>query len=94
MTSRPGQTVSYNEFGKVAAITVSSTNVTQSNTYDADGNLLMRSNTTEGVTLFLGDTVLTQAPNGGTVTGVRTYVGAGKIPVAERSAKSGVSARW
>ncbi|KTR90506.1 hypothetical protein NS220_15125 [Microbacterium testaceum] len=91
MTSRPGQTVSYNEFGKVASITVSSTNVTQSNTYDADGNLLMRSNTTEGVTLFLGDTVLTQAPNGGTVTGVRTYSGAGKIPVAERSAKSGVS---
>ncbi|OZD47326.1 hypothetical protein CH252_20795 [Rhodococcus sp. 06-1477-1B] len=90
MTSRPGQTVTFNEFGKVATVTVAASSVTQSNVYDATGNLLLRNSSAEGVTLFLGDTVLTQAPNGGAIRGVRTYAAANGIPVAERSATAGV----
>ncbi|MDQ1111250.1 RHS repeat-associated protein [Microbacterium testaceum] len=91
MTSRPGQTVTFNEFGKVSTVTVAASSVTQSNVYDASGNLLLRNSSAEGVALFLGDTVLTQAPNGGAIRGVRTYAAANGIPVAERSATAGVA---
>ncbi|MCC2030820.1 hypothetical protein KEC57_01330 [Microbacterium sp. BWT-G7] len=89
MTSRPGQTVTYNEIGKVATITAGA--ATQSNVYDASAMLLLRVNSIEGASLFLGDTVLTQAAGSSTVSGARTYAGAEGIPVAQRTAKTGTS---
>lgn len=87
-TSRPGQTFEYNEIGKPATITTNG--VTQTNIYDADGELLMRTDPTQGTTLFLGETEATQAPGASTASAVRTY-SLGDIPVAERNTKTGVS---
>lgn len=87
MTTRPGQTVTFDASGK--ATKVVSGSVTQNTVYNADGSILLRTNTSEGASLFVGDTVLTQAPGSSVVAGVRTYSGAEGKPVAEKSAKSG-----
>lgn len=89
MTGRPGQTITFNDVGKVSKVVSGS--VTQDAVYDADGNLLLRKNTTEGASLFVGDTVLSQAPGSSVVSGFRTYSGAEGKPVAQRSAKSGTA---
>jgi RHS repeat-associated protein len=90
-TTRPGQTVTYNEAGKVATVTVTVTagSVSQSHVYDADGSLLLRVSTAEGASLFLGDTVLSEAAGSSVVAGSRTYAGAQGVPVAQRTAKTG-----
>lgn len=88
-TTRPGQTVTYNETGKVVKVVAGSE--TQSNVFDADGNLLLRASSTGGSALFLGDTTLTQAVGSTVVAGFRTYVGAEGKPVAQRSAKTGTA---
>lgn len=59
--------------------------------FDADGNLLLRVSSTDGATLFLGDTTVTQAAGSSVVEGFRTYSGAEGKPVAQRSAKSGTA---
>lgn len=87
MIARPGQTVAYNEMGKVATVAMGAE--TQSNVYDAAGMLLLRVSSIEGATLFLGDTVLTQPAGSSVTAGTRTYAGAQGIPVAQRTAKTG-----
>nr|WP_314844420.1 RHS repeat-associated core domain-containing protein [uncultured Microbacterium sp.] len=89
MTGRPGQTITFNDVGKVSKVVAGS--VTQDTVYNVDGNILLRTNTTEGASLFLGDTVLSQAPGSAVVSGVRTYSGAEGKPVAEKSAKTGTA---
>lgn len=86
LTALPAKTLTYNEHGKLANITTGSN--TESHTYDASGNLLLRVSSVDGATLFLGDTVLTKKTTGTTVYGVRTYAGAKDIPVAERKANT------
>ncbi|WP_417556218.1 RHS repeat-associated core domain-containing protein [Microbacterium sp.] len=87
--SRPGQTVTYDEAGKVATVVAGAE--TQQNVFDAEGNLLLRTSTTQGAALFLGDTTLTQAAGSTVVCGFRTYTGAEGKPVAQRSAKTGTA---
>lgn len=87
-TTRPGQALTYTPQGRLSTVTVGGT--TQSNIYDADGNLLLTTDPGHGNTLYLGDTQL-HTPAGqpaGTVTGVRTYTILG-TPIAERSTTVG-----
>lgn len=88
-TAMPGKTLTYNENGKLDTITTGTN--TQTQIYDATGNLLLRVSTVEGAALFLGDTVLTKKATGTTTYGVRTYSGAKDIPVAERKANTGAT---
>ncbi|AXL13373.1 hypothetical protein DXT68_15470 [Microbacterium foliorum] len=89
MTGRPGQTITFNDVGKVSKVVAGS--VTQNTVYNVDGSILLRTNTSEGATLFVGDTVLSQANGSTVVAGVRTYSGAEGKPIAEKSAKSGTT---
>ena len=88
-TGRPGQTLTYNEVGKVSKVVNGS--ATQTNVYNPDGSLLLRVSSVEGAALFVGDTTLQQAAGSTVTSGVRTYAGAGGKPIAERSAKTGVT---
>ncbi|MGO4301975.1 RHS repeat domain-containing protein [Leifsonia sp. RAF41] len=87
-TARPGQTLAYNEVGKPSTVTTGG--VAQSNVYDADGTLLLRSDPTSGTMLFVGQTEVTVAPGASVASAVRTY-SLGDVPVAERATKAGVS---
>ncbi|MER7448354.1 RHS repeat-associated core domain-containing protein [Microbacterium sp. NPDC097977] len=89
MTGRPGQTITFNDVGKVSKVVAGS--VTQNTVYNVDGSILLRTNTSEGATLFVGDTVLSQANGSTVVAGVRTYSGAEGKPIAAKSAKSGTT---
>ncbi|HEX2903363.1 MAG TPA: polymorphic toxin-type HINT domain-containing protein [Jatrophihabitans sp.] len=87
-TTRPGQSLTYTPQGRLNTVAASAS--TQSNIYDADGNLLLTLDQAHGNTLYLGDTQL-HTPAGqpsGTVTGVRTYAVLG-APIAERSTTIG-----
>ncbi|MFF1876607.1 DUF6527 family protein [Leifsonia sp. NPDC058230] len=88
-TSRPNQTLTYNETGKVGSVTVGS--VTQSDVYDANGTLLLQSDGSSGSTLFIGPTELHLAAGASTSTAVRTYTGANGAAIAERSTAVGVT---
>lgn len=83
-TARPGQTLSWNESGKLSTVTAAG--VSQSRVYDAEGSLLLQVDGKTGSTLYLGETEVTQA-SGGAVSAVRSY-SLGDIPLVERSAKS------
>lgn len=87
--SRPGQELTFNTVGKVSKVVAGSE--VQSNVFDADGNLLLQVSSTDGASLFLGDTTLTQAAGSSVVAGFRTYSGAEGKPVAQRSAKTGTA---
>ncbi|WP_433675654.1 RHS repeat domain-containing protein [Microbacterium gorillae] len=90
MTSAPGQTITFDDVGKVTKVVAGS--VTVSNIYDASGNLLLRTSSgSEGSSLYVGDTVLSQAKGSSVVAGFRTYVGPEGKPVAQRSAKTGTA---
>lgn len=89
LTAMPGKSITYNASGKLDVVTAGTS--TESHIYDASGRLLLRVNSVEGATLFLGDTVLTRKTTGSTIYGVRTYAGAMDIPVAERAANTGVT---
>ncbi|MCP1428026.1 RHS repeat-associated protein [Microbacterium foliorum] len=89
MTGRPGQAITFNDVGKVSKVVAGA--VTQNTVYNVDGSILLRTNTSEGATLFVGDTVLSQANGSTVVAGVRTYSGAEGKPIAEKSAKSGTA---
>lgn len=52
MVSRPGQSVTFNEVGKVSKVVSGS--VTQDAVYNVDGSILLRTNTVEGASLFVG----------------------------------------
>ncbi|MCB8045580.1 hypothetical protein JM654_19800 [Microbacterium oxydans] len=95
MTGRPGQTITFNDAGKVSKVVAGST--TQETVYNVDGSILLRTNTTEGSTLFVGDTVLKQATGSTVIAGIRTYSGAEGKPIAEKSAKTvtaGTTLTW
>jgi RHS repeat-associated protein len=79
---RDGQTLAYDELGKLSSLTDGSR--TQSNVYTASGSLLLQVDSTSGATLFLGDTELHRATGSSVSTATRTYSLAG-APVAERS---------
>lgn len=85
-TNRGTGTVAWNAMGRPATVTQGST--TQSDVYDAGGNLLLQTDTTSGSTLFLGATELHIAAGSSTLTATRTY-SRGSTPVAERSNQSG-----
>lgn len=87
-TVRPGQSLSYDASGRLS--TVTSGGVVQSNVYDASGSLLLQSDSSNGATLFLGDTELHIAAGSTVASAVRTYA-AGGTPVAERDTTAGVS---
>lgn len=90
MTSRLGETITYDPEGKVSGITDGS--VSESDIYDADGNLLLQTNSVTGSTLFNGPDELHVAVGSSTTTGTRTYSENGN-PVAELNAStSGASA--
>lgn len=86
--TRPGQSLSWDESGKLT--TVDAGGVEQSRVYDADGNVLLQTDPTTGTRLFLGQTELTIAPGATAASGLRTYTIA-DVTVAERSSKAGTS---
>ncbi len=86
--SRPGQTLTWDESGKLS--TVAAGSVSQSRVYDADGNVLLQWDAQSGAKLFLSETELTIAPGATIASAVRTYTVASKT-VAERSTKAGIS---
>jgi RHS repeat-associated protein len=95
VTAAPGQTLTYNELGKLSGVDTGSE--TQASIYDADGKLLLRVSSLEGATLFLGDTVVTKKSSASPTSAVRTYRGAEGIPVAERTGTTGATGtevRW
>ena len=79
---RPGETLTWNSRGDLDSVSTTGGN-TVSNIYDADGNLLIRDDSTTGRTLYLGDTELNIAPGSTVVTATRTYTANGAA-VAER----------
>jgi RHS repeat-associated protein len=83
-TTRPGQVLTYDAGGHLA--TVTSAGSTQNRVYDADGDLLLTTDST-GFTAYLGDTQLHRAAGSSTVTGVRSYI-LGSTTYAERSSAS------
>lgn len=86
--TRPGQTLSWDESGKLSTVTAGG--ATQSRVYDADGNVLLQTDPKTGTKLFLGGTEVTLASGASAASAVRTYTFAGQ-PVAERTSKAGVS---
>lgn len=85
---RPGQALTYTPEGRLGTVTVNQQ--TQTEIYDADGNLLLTDDPAAGNTLYLDDTEL-HTPAGSpsdTPTAVRTYSVLG-TPVAERSTSAG-----
>ncbi|MCS5733871.1 RHS repeat domain-containing protein [Herbiconiux daphne] len=94
MTSRPGQSLTYDATGKLATVTVGT--ATQSNIYDSSGTLLMQTDSKTGTTLFLDGTDLHIGPGTAGVSAVRTYTADG-VPFAERTTTPGVAGsmlRW
>jgi len=86
-TTRPGQSLTYDEEGHLAGITVGGA-AAQSRVYTADGALLLQTEPTSGSTLYLGDTELHLPANttdSNQVSGTRTYTELGQ-PQAERTA--------
>jgi RHS repeat-associated protein len=90
-TTRPDETLTYDPEGNLATVTDGAN--TQSNTYDADGTLLLQ-NDAGNYTLYLGGTEL-HKDGTGSVYAVRTYSLAG-TPVAERTngPTGGNTLRW
>ena len=82
---RPQQTVGYDVNGRVSAVT--SAVQTESNVYDVSGNLLLRSDSQAGTTLFMGDTELHRAASGSAETATRTYLANG-VAIAERTSST------
>ncbi|WP_331837209.1 hypothetical protein, partial [Mycobacterium tuberculosis] len=77
--SRPGQSLTWDESGRLATVTTNG--VTQSRVYDADGNVLLQTDPKSGSKLFRGGTEVTLAPGASAASAVRTYSCRGQ-PVA------------
>jgi hypothetical protein len=75
--------------GKIASVTAGS--ASESNVYDASGNLLLQTDSTTGSTLFLGATELHETTGSSTASAVRTYSANG-TPIAERTTAVGFRA--
>jgi RHS repeat-associated protein len=87
MTTRLGQTITYDPEGRVS--TISDGTNTESDMYDADGNLLLQTESATGSTLFDGADELHVATGSSTVTGMRSYSLDGTT-IAERTTTAGV----
>jgi RHS repeat-associated protein len=87
-TARPGQSLGYDNEGKIATVIAGS--ASESNVYDASGALLLQTDSTTGSTLFLGSTELHETTGSSTASAVRTYSANG-TPIAERTTAVGVS---
>lgn len=87
-TVRPGQSLTYDNAGKLSKVTIGS--AAQTSIYDATGTLLLQSDPTNGTTLYLGETELHVATGSTSASAVRTYSD-GSLPTAERTTKAGVS---
>ncbi|MET3564811.1 RHS repeat-associated protein [Leifsonia sp. 563] len=88
MITRDSQTLGWDESGKLS--TVATAEGTEIRLYDADGNLLVQSDSKSGSRLFLSETELTLPPGASAISAVRTYTVAGVV-VAERSTKVGTT---
>ncbi len=89
----PGQSLAYDTENHVASTTLTSganSGQSQSDIYDASGNLLLQSDPVTGTTAFLGDTELHVAAGSTAVTGTRTYSALGTA-MAERDTTVGVA---
>lgn len=86
--TRPGQTLSYDPRGKLGSVTLTANGQKQTDVYDADGNLLVQSDSVNGTTAFLGDTQLHVAAGSSAVTASRTYTVNGS-PSGERDTTAG-----
>jgi RHS repeat-associated protein len=87
-TARPGQALTWDDLGRLVA--VKSGSKTQTRVYDAEGTLLLQSDSVSGTTLFVGSNEFTIAPGATAASGVRTY-SMGDAPLAQRVSKVGVS---
>jgi RHS repeat-associated protein len=87
-TARPGQALTWDDLGRLVA--VKSGSKTQTRVYDAEGTLLLQSDSVSGTTLFVGSNEFTIAPGASAASGVRTY-SMGDAPLAQRVSKVGVS---
>ncbi|NYF11357.1 RHS repeat-associated protein [Leifsonia sp. AK011] len=95
MVARDGLTFSYDAMNRLERIETSGLEE-QDNVYSANGQLLLRHDSVEGTTLYLGSTELHVPAGSTTVSALRTYSIAGQT-VAEREATAGVSGftlRW
>ncbi|MCW2540065.1 MAG: secreted protein, partial [Frankiales bacterium] len=86
-TTRPGQTLTWDSEGRLATTTVTASAQVQSDIYDAEGNLLIRSNPA-GSTLYWGDLEITSTAAG--LSGIRTYSALGAAR-AVRTTTAGVT---
>jgi YD repeat-containing protein len=73
-TSAPGQVLGYDAQGELTSVTAHGQ--TQTSIYDVYGNLLVRSDPTNGTVAYLGDTELTLSPSG-QLSANRTYAAGG-----------------
>lgn len=87
-TALPGHTIHYNSQGLPDQQTIAGQ--TETDLYDANGNLLLETDPTNGTTAYLGDTQLHVAAGSTGVTASRTYTALGQ-PVAERDTTAGVT---
>lgn len=87
-TSRPNQTLAYTPDGSMSTVAVTGGS-SQSNIYDADGNLLLQTDTSTS-TLFLGDTDVHLTAGGTAASATRTYSVLG-LALGERDTKVGIT---
>ena len=87
-TALPGHTITYTSQELPGAQTIAGS--TETDIYDASGNLLVASDPTDGTTAYLGDTQLHAAAGSTAVSASRTYAFTG-APVAERDTQPGAT---
>jgi RHS repeat-associated protein len=90
-TALPGQKLTYDTEGHQASTTLTASNKTQTNIYDANGNLLLRTDPITGSTAFLGDTQIHVTAGSKVVTGTRTYTDLGQALAERDTTPGGVS---
>jgi RHS repeat-associated protein len=89
-TSRPGgQALSYDAEGHLAGVHIGATS--QNDIYDANGNLLLRTDPNGDTVLYLGDTQAYAAAGASAASASRTYTAPNGTQVAERTTTAGVS---
>ncbi len=90
-TSRPGgQTLSYDPEGRLTGVSTGGSS-SQSDIYDADGTLLLRTDPTGNTTLYLADTQAHLTAGASTASASRTYTAPNGNQVAERTTTAGTT---
>jgi RHS repeat-associated protein len=89
-TSRPGgQTLSYDAEGHLTGVQIGSSS--QSDVYDANGNLLLRTDPNGDTTLYLGDTQAYLASGATAASASRSYTAPNGQQIAERTTTAGLT---